>query len=117
VKPVLAVIGKIPVKGVAHITGGGLVENVPRVLPANTAARLDKARWPRPAVFDWLQEQGNLAETEMHRTFNCGIGMVLVVAKEHAQAAIATLGIHGVPAWEVGTIVARADDAPQAVVV
>ncbi len=116
VKPVLALVGKSLVKGIAHITGGGLVENVPRVLPANVAARLEKARWPRPAIFDWLQEQGNVPEPEMHRTFNCGLGMVLVMAKEHAGAAIATLGIHGVPAWEVGTIVARAGDAPQAVV-
>ena len=115
-KPVLAVIEKLPVKGIAHITGGGLVENIPRVLPAGTAARLDKSRWPRPAVFDWLQEQGNVPEPEMHRTFNCGIGMVLVVAREDAQAAIATLGIHGVPAWEVGSIAARDGDAPQAVV-
>ncbi|HEX4944374.1 MAG TPA: phosphoribosylformylglycinamidine cyclo-ligase [Usitatibacteraceae bacterium] len=117
VKPVLALMGKIPLKGIAHITGGGLVENVPRVLPANTAARLEKSRWPRPAVFDWLQEQGNVPEPEMHRTFNCGIGMVLVMGREHAQAAIAALGIHGIPAWEVGTIVARAGDGPQAAVV
>ena len=116
VKPVLAVIEKLPVKGIAHITGGGLVENIPRVLPAGTAARLDKSRWPRPAIFDWLQEQGNVPEPEMHRTFNCGIGMVLVVAREDAQAAIATLGIHGVPAWQVGAIAARDGEAPQAVV-
>jgi phosphoribosylformylglycinamidine cyclo-ligase len=117
VKPVLALLDKIPLKGIAHITGGGLVENVPRVLPAGTAAHLEKASWPRPAVFAWLQEQGNVPEAEMHRTFNCGIGMVLVVAKEHAGAAIASLGIHGVPAWEVGAIVAREGDAPQTVVV
>jgi len=117
VKPVLALIEKLPIKGIAHITGGGLVENVPRVLPPNTAARLEKSRWPQPAVFGWLQEHGRVPEAEMHRTFNCGIGMVLVMAKEHAKVAIATLGIHGVPAWEVGTIVARAGDAPQTVVV
>ena len=117
VKPVLALLDRMPVKGIAHITGGGLVENVPRVLPAGTAARLEKSRWPRPAVFDWLQQQGNVPEAEMHRTFNCGIGMVLVLAKEHAAAAIASLGIHGVPAWEVGAIVPRSGDAPQTVVV
>jgi phosphoribosylformylglycinamidine cyclo-ligase len=116
VKPVLALLDKMPVKGIAHITGGGLVENVPRVLPAGTGARLEKSRWPRPAVFGWLQEQGNVPEAEMHRTFNCGIGMVLVLAKEHAAAAIASLGIHGVPAWEVGAIVPRSGDAPQTVV-
>ncbi len=117
VKPVLAVMARLPVKGVAHITGGGIVENVPRVLPAHTAARLDKSRWPRPAVFDWLQEQGNVPEAEMHRTFNCGIGMVLVVASDHAEAALATLASHGIAAWEVGSIVARSGDAPPAVVV
>ena len=117
VKPVLALLDKMPVQGIAHITGGGLVENVPRVLPAGTGARLEKSRWPRPAVFDWLQQQGNVPEAEMHRTFYCGIGMVLVLAKEHAAAAIASLGIHGVPAWEVGAIVPRSGDAPQTVVV
>ena len=117
VKPVLALLDRMPVKGIAHITGGGLVENVPRVLPAGTSARLEKSRWPRPVVFDWLQQQGNGPEAEMHRTFNCGIGMVLVLAKEHAAAAIASLGIHGVPAWEVGAIVPRSGDAPQTVVV
>jgi phosphoribosylformylglycinamidine cyclo-ligase len=117
VKPVLALLDKVTLKGIAHITGGGLVENVPRVLPANTAVRLEKARWPRPAVFDWLQTQGNVPEAEMHRTFNCGIGMVLVMAKEHAAAAIASLGIHGIPAWEIGAVVARDGDAPQTVVV
>jgi phosphoribosylformylglycinamidine cyclo-ligase len=117
VKPVLAVMERLSVKGVAHITGGGLVENVPRVLPAATAARLDKSRWPRPAVFDWLQSHGNVPEAEMHRTFNCGIGMVLVMAKEHAQAAIATLDSHGVPAWEIGSIGARDGSAAQTIVV
>jgi phosphoribosylformylglycinamidine cyclo-ligase len=117
VKPVLAVMERLSLKGVAHITGGGLVENVPRVLPAATAARLDKSRWPRPAVFDWLQSHGNVPEAEMHRTFNCGIGMVLVMAKEHVQAAIATLDSHGVPAWEIGSIVARDGSAAQTIVV
>jgi len=116
VKPVLGLLEKITVKGIAHITGGGLLENVPRVLPARTAARLEQSSWPRPAVFGWLQEQGNVSEPEMHRTFNCGIGMVLVVPKHQAGAAIAALGIHGVPAWEVGSIVARTGDAPQTVV-
>ncbi len=116
VKPVLALLDKVTVKGIAHITGGGLVENVPRVLPAATAARLEKARWPRPAVFDWLQREGNVPEPEMHRTFNCGLGMVLVVARQDVPAVVGSLGIHGVPAWEVGAIVARAPDDPQAVV-
>jgi phosphoribosylformylglycinamidine cyclo-ligase len=116
VKPVLALLEKLPLKGLAHITGGGLVENVPRVLPPAVAAHLDKSSWPRPAVFDWLQDQGHVPEPEMHRTFNCGLGMVLVVAKEDVASALATLGIHGVPAWEVGRVVAREGDAPQTVV-
>ena len=116
VKPVLALLEKMPLKGIAHITGGGLVENIPRVLPESTQARLDKSRWPRPAVFAWLQSQGNVPEAEMHRTFNCGIGMVLVVAREHVKEAIASLGIHGVPAWEIGAIHPRESGAPQAVV-
>lgn len=108
VKPVLALMEKVTVKGLAHITGGGLVENIPRVLPDSTAAVLDKSRWPRPAVFQWLQENGHVPESEMHRTFNCGIGMVAVVAKADAGAAIAQLSAHDIPAWEVGAIVARA---------
>jgi phosphoribosylformylglycinamidine cyclo-ligase len=91
VKPVLEVIGKIAVKGVAHITGGGLTENIPRVLPENTCARLESTRWPRLPIFDWLQKHGHIEQAEMHRTFNCGIGMVLIVAKADAAATIATL--------------------------
>ena len=71
----------------AHITGGGLVENVPRVLPAACRRASSKSRWPRPAVFDWLQRHGNVAEAEMHRVFNCGIGMVLVVARRSTPTA------------------------------
>ena len=78
VKPVLALLQALPVKGLAHITGGGLVENVPRVLPDGVRAVLDWGAWPLPALFRWLQEQGNVADAEMHRVFNCGIGMVLV---------------------------------------
>jgi len=116
VKPVLSLLPKVPVKGIAHITGGGLVENVPRVLPEGVAAHLDKSRWPRPAVFGWLQDNGQVPESEMHRTFNCGIGMVLVVAKADARTAIAHLEAEGVPAYEIGAIVPRVAPAPQAVV-
>ncbi len=116
VKPVLAVMERIAVKGIAHITGGGLVENVPRVLPADCGARLEKSRWVRPAVFDWLQETGNVPEDEMHRTFNCGIGMVLVVAAADAAATVAMLASQGVLAAQVGSIVPRADLAAPTVV-
>ena len=117
VKPVLDVIGKIAVKGVAHITGGGLTENIPRVLPENTCARLESTRWPRLPIFDWLQKHGHIELAEMHRTFNCGIGMVLIVAKADADATIATLQAGGVEAYEVGSIVKRQEGEPQTVVV
>ncbi len=81
VKPLLALMKSITVKGMAHITGGGLLENVPRVLPENVVAQLDGKAWHTPALFDWLREMGNIAPQEMYRTFNCGIGMVVIVAK------------------------------------
>ncbi len=92
VKPTLQAIGKSDaVKAVAHITGGGLTENLPRVLPAGLAAHIDLAAWKAPAVFGWLAQAGNLDDAEMLRTFNCGVGLVLVVAKEQVKAVLATL--------------------------
>jgi phosphoribosylformylglycinamidine cyclo-ligase len=117
VKPVLATLAKVDVKGLAHITGGGLTENIPRVLPESVAASIDSARWTRPAIFGWLQKMGNVEEAEMHRTFNCGIGMAMVVPKSEARAAIDSLGAHGVEAFEIGAIVPRETGAPQTVVV
>src|SRR3981081_2165219 len=78
VKPVLKLLESVPVKGLAHITAGGLIGNAPRILPEKTKAVIKKASWPRPPVFQWLQREGNVAEEEMHRVFNCGIGMVLI---------------------------------------
>jgi phosphoribosylformylglycinamidine cyclo-ligase len=117
VKPVLAVMEKVAVKGVAHITGGGLLENIPRVLPHNTCARLEANRWPRLPIFDWLQKHGHIDNFEMQRTFNCGIGMAMVVPKAEARAALDSLASHGVEAFEIGAIVARDPGAPQTVVV
>jgi phosphoribosylformylglycinamidine cyclo-ligase len=117
VKPVLELLGKVEVKGLAHITGGGLTENIPRVLPATVTARLEAARWQRPAIFDWLKKHGAVDEAEMQRTFNCGLGMVIVVAKGDAQAAIQALAAAGCEALEVGSIVKREGDGPQTVVV
>ena len=117
VKPVLALAGRVKVKGMAHVTGGGLVLNVPRMLPDGVQARLFRARWPRPPVFDWLQRQGNVTDDEMHRVFNCGIGMVLAVAARDAQATIAALAEAGEAAYDIGEIVARPDGAPQTIVV
>ena len=87
VKPLLQLIKQTgAVKAMAHITGGGLLDNIPRVLPDNAQAVIDVASWNRPAVFDWLQEQGNVDETEMHRVLNCGVGMVICVAQSDAES-------------------------------
>ncbi|MDR1350298.1 MAG: phosphoribosylformylglycinamidine cyclo-ligase, partial [Zoogloeaceae bacterium] len=107
VKPVLALLEKVTVKGMAHITGGGLLENVPRVLPENTVAVLEKSAWSRPPLFDWLQQEGQVAEEEMHRVFNCGIGMVVIVAREDADAAQSLLQQNGETVWRIGRIAAR----------
>ena len=117
VKPVLQLMQKVTVKGMAHITGGGLLENVPRVLPDDTVAELRKAAWPRPRLFDWMQAEGNVAENEMHRVFNCGIGMVIVVAAADAEAALAELTAAGESVWRIGAIRARCGDEAQTVVV
>ncbi|MBS0327841.1 MAG: phosphoribosylformylglycinamidine cyclo-ligase [Proteobacteria bacterium] len=116
VKPVLALAAKLRIKGMAHITGGGLVENVPRMLAPSLQARLERARWPRPAVFDWLQEHGRIADDEMHRVFNCGIGLVLAVAPGDAGAAIAHLEAAGERAFDIGEVVLRPAGAAAAVV-
>ncbi|MFO1311355.1 MAG: phosphoribosylformylglycinamidine cyclo-ligase [Burkholderiales bacterium] len=105
VKPVLSLLHAVPVKGMAHITGGGLVENVPRMLPGGLQARLARSSWTRPAIFSWLQRRGNVADDEMHRVFNCGIGMALVVAPEHADRAIKALADAGEAAQRIGAIV------------
>jgi phosphoribosylformylglycinamidine cyclo-ligase len=117
VKPVLATLAKVDLKGMAHITGGGLVENIPRVLPETLCATLESARWPRPDVFRWLQKVGNIEDAEMHRTFNCGIGMAIIVPKAEAAATIDSLAAHGVEAFEIGAIVPRQPGAPQTVIV
>ena len=117
VKPLLALMKALPVKGMAHITGGGLVENVPRVLPDAVTAVLEKSAWPRPPLFDWLQKEGNVAEHEMHRVFNCGIGMAVVVAVEHADAALKHLQDLGETAYRIGAIRARKEGEAQTLVV
>jgi phosphoribosylformylglycinamidine cyclo-ligase len=114
VKPLLAVMRQLPVKGMAHITGGGLVENVPRVLPETVKAVISRASWSMPPLFRWLQREGNVAEAEMHRVFNCGIGMVLVVAAEHAEAAVRALSGSGETVFRIGRIEARKAAEPQA---
>jgi phosphoribosylformylglycinamidine cyclo-ligase len=107
VKPLLKLLERVPVHALAHITGGGLPGNVPRVLPANTRAVIDARRWKRPAIFDWLQDGGNVAADEMYRTFNCGIGMVLAVNPKDADTAIRLLAESGETAFPIGTIEAH----------
>ncbi|MGI4814450.1 MAG: phosphoribosylformylglycinamidine cyclo-ligase [Janthinobacterium lividum] len=117
VKPVLALLHKIDVKGIAHITGGGLLENVPRVLPETLTAELDHRGWPLPPLFGWLQRHGGVANEEMHRVFNCGIGMVIVVAERDAAEAVGQLSAAGELVWTIGRVRARAAGEAQTVVV
>ena len=117
VKPMLALMEKMTVKGMAHITGGGLTENVPRVLPPSVKAVIDASTWQRPALFQWLQKAGNVADGEMHRVFNCGIGMCVVVAEQDAEPALAHLRAAGEAALKIGRIEARRDGEAATLVV
>ena len=105
VKPLLSLFNEVDVHALAHITGGGLSENLPRVLPDNTAAVIDTDSWQQSAVFDWLQQHGNVETAEMYRTFNCGIGMVVCVAAGDADRALAHLVSQGEDARIIGHIV------------
>jgi phosphoribosylformylglycinamidine cyclo-ligase len=117
VKPLLALMESMEVKGMAHITGGGLVENVPRVLRDTLTAVLHRDAWAMPPLFTWLQQHGNVADAEMHRVFNCGIGMVVIVAKENADAAIAQLQAAGETVSRIGEIRERQANEAQTIVV
>ena len=117
VKPLLALMEKMEVKGMAHITGGGLLENVPRVLRDNLTAELSRDAWTMPPLFTWLQQQGGVAESEMYRTFNCGIGMVVIVGADQADAAMAQLAAAGEQVCKLGHIRARQGDEPQTIVI
>lgn len=112
VKPVLRLLSQIKVKALAHITGGGLPENLPRVFPQGLAARIDTRSWSWPPVFQWLQQQGRVATTEMYRTFNCGVGMVIAVAADDAEQALAILRDAGEQAWRIGEMVTAQPDLP-----
>jgi phosphoribosylformylglycinamidine cyclo-ligase len=112
VRSCLAAVRGGTVKALAHITGGGLIENIPRVLPDGLAAELDASLWPLPPVFHWLQNQGNIAPAELARTFNCGIGMVAVASPEQAEAAIAAFEAAGETVRRIGRIGRRDDGQP-----
>ena len=105
VNSILSLIKNLPVNAISHITGGGLLENIPRVLPNNLAARLDSSSWIMPDIFKWLQTEGNIDSKEMYRVLNCGIGMVVVTSKNSSQAVIDCLKDSGENAWLVGEIV------------
>ena len=117
VKPLLALMQQIKVKGLAHITGGGLVENIPRALPEGVIAVLQQFAWPMPPLFDWLQQHGGVADAEMHRVFNCGIGITLIVREEDAAAAMRMLTESGESVYRIGRIEARAPGQARTAVV
>ncbi|GAB1826018.1 phosphoribosylformylglycinamidine cyclo-ligase [uncultured Turicimonas sp.] len=116
VKPVLSVMEKVEIKGMAHITGGGLLENVPRILPDNTQAVIKAGSWPRPEIFNWLQEKGNIEDHEMYRVFNNGIGMAVIVAADKAEEAMKLFREAGETVYRIGEIEARPEGAPGCVV-
>ncbi|HEY5603597.1 MAG TPA: phosphoribosylformylglycinamidine cyclo-ligase [Gammaproteobacteria bacterium] len=116
VKPLLSLLSKVQVHAMAHITGGGLLENVPRVLPDNCVARLEKNSWKQPKIFQWIRENGNVEESEMLRTFNCGVGMVVIVKAEDATKTIQHLNKQGETAFLIGQITARSGNQEQVIV-
>jgi phosphoribosylaminoimidazole synthetase len=111
VKSLLPLVRAGMINALAHITGGGLLENIPRVLPQGTAAHLKKGSWPQTDLFAWLQKTAGIDDIEMNRTFNNGIGMVVVVAAEHAGATAATLRAQGETVYEIGAIAPRGEGA------
>ena len=117
VKPLLALLQADHVKGMAHITGGGLTENIPRVLPDHLTAVIERGEWTLPPLFQWLQQEGQVADAEMHRVFNCGIGMVVIVAAADAGAAMQLLAAAGEQVHHIGLIKARDEGQAQTIVV
>ena len=113
VKPVLEALKQFEIKGMAHITGGGITENVPRVLPENCVAQIDASAWQMPKLFQWLQQGGNVATAEMYRTFNCGIGMVVIVSPEVAEQAEKLFAEQGETVYRLGKIRERVGDEHQ----
>ena len=105
VKSILSLASTLPVHAISHITGGGLLENIPRVLPENLAAKLSSTSWSQPDIFQWLQDQGNIDNSEMYRVLNCGVGMIVIISKESSDEAINHLNACGEKAWLIGEIV------------
>ncbi|MBV36677.1 phosphoribosylformylglycinamidine cyclo-ligase [Kangiella spongicola] len=115
VKPLLRLFKEVEIKALSHITGGGLQENLPRVLPKSAKAVVNTNAWSMPKVFQWLQQEGNVDRLEMYRTFNCGIGMILVVSEENAEKAKDMLEMMGETVYTVGHIEARDDNEDQVI--
>ena len=115
VKSVLALLKDVDVHALSHITGGGFWENIPRVLPQTAQAVINGESWQWPAIFNWLQEKGNITTHEMYRTFNCGVGMIIVVPQDKVAQSIDVLTAHGEKAWHIGAIADKADDAEQVI--
>jgi len=105
VKSILSLVKNLPVHAISHITGGGLLENIPRVMPEHLTAKLDTNSWELPEIFQWLQREGNIEITEMYRVLNCGVGMIVIVPKESAKEAIKALNASGEKAWLIGEVI------------
>lgn len=112
VQPLLGLMEQVDILAMSHITGGGFTENIPRVLPEGVYAKIDLSSWQIPPIFQWLQQQGNITEAELFRTFNCGVGMILCVSAEQTQTALAFLRQAGEQAWLIGSV--ESMDADQA---
>lgn len=112
---IMALGQEVPLHGLSHITGGGLLENVPRMLPKGTEAFIDTSTWTWPALFTFLQKEGNVALTEMYRTFNCGVGMVIALPQEHVKKAQDILKKESLPSWVIGEVRASSEDSPHVV--
>jgi phosphoribosylformylglycinamidine cyclo-ligase len=110
VKSVLSLAKQVNLKALSHITGGGLLENIPRVIPQNACAQINQSSWKMPAIFNWLQQNGNVELMEMYRTFNCGVGMVLVVSQDELEQSLAILKDNGENAWHIGEIIDADND-------
>ncbi|MFU2058276.1 phosphoribosylformylglycinamidine cyclo-ligase [Avibacterium volantium] len=116
VKSILQLIKHVPVHAISHLTGGGFWENIPRVLPHNVKAVIDESSWQWPAIFNWLQEQGNIDRYEMYRTFNCGVGMIIALPQDQVETALALLQKAGENAWQIGRIESVSEGEEQVVI-
>lgn len=113
VKALLDLLSKVEIHALAHITGGGLTENLPRVLPQNSVAKVDTNAWQLPAVFEWLADKGGINQEEMLRTFNCGIGMIAVLPESSVEATKELLASHNIESWIIGAIESGENETPE----